>query len=121
MLRKLTTGITLTVATIAGFSAVSSIAGAQSTGGTTVVSNAVSRTKAPNPLRCVGAADHKAAQASRLSAAQSELAALNARLAVAQQVGNARAVERIQRHISRVTGRIAQIQANQIKFALKCP
>jgi hypothetical protein len=121
MFRKITTGITLTVATIAGFSAISSIASAESTGGSTVVSNTVSSTKAPNPLRCIGAADHKAAQASRLSAAQSELAALNARLAVAQQAGNTKAAERIQGHITKVTGHIATIQANQAKFATKCP
>ena len=78
-------------------------------------------TKAPNPLKCVGAADHKAAQGFRLQALNSELSALNARLAVAQSSNNAAAVARIQGHITKVNERIAQVQANQTKLATRCP
>ena len=112
MFRKITAGVTLTLATVAGFSGVAH-----------AVDSTVSSTKAPkeNPLKCVGAADHKAAQASRLQALQSELAALNARLAVAQSSNNSKAVERIQGNITKVNARIAEVQANQAKFATKCP
>lgn len=109
MLRKLTAGLTLTVASLTG---VASVANAQAT---TVAP------KKENALKCVGAAQHKAAQASRLQALQSELAALNARLAAAQGANNAKAVARIQGNITKVNARIAQVQANQAKFAARCP
>ena len=78
-------------------------------------------TKAPNPLKCVGAADHKAAQGFRLQAISADLAALNARLAVAQTANNPVAVARIQANIAKANARVAQVQANQIKLATRCP
>ncbi len=74
-----------------------------------------------NPLKCVGAAEHKQAQAFHLQGAQANLAALNARLAAAQQAGNTKAVERIQANIAKVNERIVKIQARQAQFAQRCP
>lgn len=112
MFRKITASATLALATVAGFSGVAHAA-----------DSTAPKTKAPkeNTLKCVGAADHKAAQASRLQALQSELSALNARLAVAQSNNNSKAVERIQGNLTKVNARIAEVQANQAKFATKCP
>jgi hypothetical protein len=75
-----------------------------------------------NPVKCAGAAQHKAAQAARLQAIQSEIAALNERRAAV--VASGRKPERI----ARIDARIAQLQANaarvtanQAKFAARCP
>jgi hypothetical protein len=73
----------------------------------------------PNPLTCVGAAEHKQAQSLRLQAAQADLAALQLRKTAS--VGRAAATARIDGRIAKVTARIAKIQANQVKFAARCP
>ena len=111
MIRKIAAATVIAAASLTGFAGIAHAEG----------TNTPSTTKAPNPLKCVGAADHKAAQAFRLQALNSELSALNARLAVAQGANNAKAVARIQEHITKVTGRIAEVQSNQAKVAAKCP
>ena len=108
MLRKFAVSALIAGSSIVGFAG---IATAEST----------PTTKAPHPLKCVGAADHKAAQALRLQALSAELSALNARLAAAQAANKPEAVARIQAHIAKVNARIAQVQANQIKLAARCP
>ena len=118
MLRTITAGATLAVASLVGFAGFTSAAGAETT---TVAGQATVSAKVPNPLKCVGAADHKTAQGLRLQALNADLSALNARLAVAQSTNNAKAVERIQAHIAKVNERIAKVQANQAKVAAKCP
>ena len=108
MFRKFAVSALIAGSSIVGFAG---IAHAEST----------STTKAPNPLKCVGAADHKTAQGLRLQALSADLAALNARLAVAQTANNPVAVARIQANIAKVNARVAQVQANQIKLATRCP
>ena len=108
MLRKFAVSALIAGSSIVGFGG---IAHAEST----------STTKAPNPLKCVGAADHKTAQGLRLQALSADLAALNARLAVAQTANNPVAVARIQANIAKANARVAQVQANQIKLATRCP
>ena len=78
-------------------------------------------TATTNPLKCVGAADHKTAQGFRLQALSADLAALNARLAAAQAANKPEAVARIQANIAKLNARVAQVQANQIKLATRCP
>lgn len=108
MFRKFAVSALIAGSSIVGFAG---IAHAEST----------STTKAPNPLKCVGAADHKTAQGLRLQALSADLAALNARLAVAQTANNPVAVARIQANIAKANARVAQVQANQIKLATRCP
>lgn len=117
MFRTITAGATLAVASLVGFTGFATTASAQ----TTVPGQTTVSTKAPNPLKCVGAADHKTAQGFRIQALNADLSALNARLAVAQSTSNAKAVERIQGRIAKVNERIATVQANQAKVAAKCP
>jgi hypothetical protein len=83
--------------------------------------SAQSATPTTNPLKCVGAAEHKQAQSLRLQAAQSELAGLQARKTAATAAGNTKAITRIDGRIARVSAHIAKIQANQAKFATRCP
>ena len=109
MFRKFAVSALIAGSSIVGFAG---IAHAESTTPTT---------KAPNPLKCVGAADHKTAQGLRLQALSADLAALNARLAVAQTANNPVAVARIQANIAKANARVAQVQANQIKLATRCP
>lgn len=106
MIRKTLIALSLTAAVLTGGAGAAS---AQSTPTTT------------NPLKCVGAADHKKAQALRLEAAKSDLAALQARRTAAVNAGKTEAVARIDARIARVNARIAQIQSNQAKFAARCP
>lgn len=77
-------------------------------------------TRAANPLRCVGSAQHKQAQALRIQMLNTEIAGLNERLAVAVSSNNSTAATRIQARIAKVNARIAQVQANQAKFDTKC-
>jgi uncharacterized protein HemX len=107
MLRKALVALSLTAAATLG---VSGAAFAQSAPPTTT-----------NPLKCVGAAEHKQAQALRLQAAQAELAGLQARRAAAVAANKTQAVARIDGHIAKVTAHIAKIQANQATFAARCP
>ncbi len=111
MIRKTLIALSLSVAAM-GFGA--SSASAQST-------PAQSTPTTTNPLKCVGAAEHKQAQALRLQAAESDLAGLQARRAAAVQAGKNEAVARIDARIARVNARIATIKANQAKFAARCP
>jgi hypothetical protein len=106
MMRKLLATLALSAATIVGGAAT---AQAQ-TAPTTV-----------NPVKCVGAAEHKQAQALRLQAAQADLAGLQLRRAAAAAAGRTAQVARIDGRIARVTARIAKIQANQVAFAVRCP
>ncbi len=108
-MRKLLATIALTaIASIGGMSA----AGAQT---------AQPVPSTTNPLKCVGAAEHKQAQSLRLQAAQADLAALQKRRAAAVAAGNTTAVARIDGRIAKVNAHIAKIQANQAKFAARCP
>jgi hypothetical protein len=107
MLRKTLFALSLAAASTVG---ISGTAFAQSAPPTTT-----------NPLKCVGAAEHKQAQAFRLQAARAELAGLQARRAAAVAANKTQAVTRIDAHIARVTAHIAKIQANQAKFAARCP
>jgi hypothetical protein len=75
----------------------------------------------PNPVKCVGAGEHKQAQGLRLQAAQLDLSAAQARKAAAVAAGRSAAVIRIDAHIAKVTERITKIQANQAKFLARCP
>ncbi len=72
-------------------------------------------------LKCVGAAEHKEAQALRLQAAQADLRSVQTRKAAAVAANNPTAITRIDGRIALVTARIAQIQANQAYFAARCP
>ena len=114
MFRKFAASALIAGSSIVGFAG---IAQAQTTSPTV----ATATTKAPNPLKCVGAADHKTAQGLRLQALSADLAALNARLAAAQTANKPVAVARIQAHIAKVNARVAQVQANQIKLSTRCP
>jgi fructose-1-phosphate kinase PfkB-like protein len=84
-------------------------------------SAAFAQTAKTNPVKCVGAAEHKQAQALRLQAAQLDLTAAQARRAAAVAAGLAARVARIDAHIAKITARIATIQANQAKFVARCP
>ena len=114
MFRKFAASALIAGGSLVGFAG---IAHAQTTTPATVAATA----KAPNPLKCVGAADHKTAQGLRLQALSADLAALNARLAAAQAANKPVAVARIQANIAKVNARVAQVQANQIKLATRCP
>ena len=74
-----------------------------------------------NPVKCVGASEHKQAQALRLQAAQADLAGLQLRRAAAAAAGRTAQVARIDGRIAQVTARIVKIQANQVAFAARCP
>ena len=75
-----------------------------------------------NPVKCAGAAEHKAAQSARLQAIQSEIAALNARRgAVVASGKKPERLTRIDAHIAQLQARVALVQANQAKFAARCP
>lgn len=78
-------------------------------------------TTKPNPLKCVGAAEHKQAMSLHLQGAQANLAALNLRLTAAQQAANTKATARITARIAEVNARIARIQQRQTTFATRCP
>jgi hypothetical protein len=106
MIRKTLFALSLAAASTVGFVGAASAQAAPST---------------TNPLKCVGAVEHKQAQSFRLQAAQSELKALQARRAVAVSANKAEAVTRIDARIAKVNAHIAKIQANQAKFAARCP
>ena len=114
MFRKFAASALIVGGSIAGFAG---IAHAE----TTATATTPASTATTNPLKCVGAADHKTAQGLRLQALSADLAALNARLAAAQAANKPVAVARIQANIAKVNARVAQVQANQIKLATRCP
>ncbi len=105
MIRKYVAIAALTTASLTGFAGVATAQNASK----------------PNPLKCVGAADHAKAQGFRLQALDAELAALNARLSAATQAGKTEAVARITARIAKVKARMVTVQANQAKLAAKCP
>lgn len=109
MLRSIAASSALTLLALTGFAGT---ANAQATNPTA---------KAPNPLKCVGASEHKQAQTLRLQALSADLAALNSRLSVAQANNKTEAVARIQANIARINARVAAVQANQVKLTTRCP
>ena len=72
-------------------------------------------------VSCTGATEHKQAQVLRLQALALDLQGAQARLADATAKNNAKAVARINTRMGRITARIAQVKANQVKLATKCP
>jgi hypothetical protein len=108
MMRKILFSLTIAAATFG-------LAGTASAQTTQAPPSSVS------PVKCVGAPQHKQAQALRLQAAQADLAALQARRSAAVAANRADIVARIDVRIAKVTARIAKIQSNQAAFALRCP
>jgi hypothetical protein len=75
----------------------------------------------PKATKCVGAAERKQAQALRIQASQSDLAALAARRAAAVSKNNVVRVAKIDKRIAAVNARIVKIQTNQAKLTARCP
>jgi hypothetical protein len=110
-MRKILFALTLaSAATVGG----STVASAQ----TTILVATVTPTAS---LKCVGAAEHKEAQALRLQAAQADLRSAQARKAAAVAANNTAAIARIDARTARITARVAKIQTNQATFAARCP
>lgn len=102
--------------------ATAAIASTLLVGGASMATAEASATTAPkHQLKCVGAAEHKQAQALRLQAAQADLAALRSRRAAAVAAGLTARVVKIDAHTAKVLAHIAKIKAGQDKLSARCP
>ena len=73
------------------------------------------------PLKCVGAAEQKAALSYGVQAINSHIAALNARRTAAQSIGRAEIVARIDLRLAEAQARLTKVTTHQSKLATRCP
>ncbi len=74
-----------------------------------------------SPLKCVGAADQKAALSYGVQAINSHIAALNARRTAAQGIGRADIVARIDLRLAEAQARLTKVTAHQANLNTRCP
>ena len=73
------------------------------------------------PLKCVGAAEQKAALSYGVQAINSHIAALNARRTAAQNIGRAEIVARIDLRLAEAQARLTKVTAHQANLNTRCP
>ena len=87
-----------------------------------IVGPASAETKpSASPLKCVGAAEQKAALGYGVQAINAHIAALNARRAAAQTAGRTDIVARIDLHLAEAQARLTKVTTHQANLNTRCP
>lgn len=87
-----------------------------------IVGPASAETKpSASPLKCVGAAEQKAALSYGVQAINSHIAALNARRTAAQSIVRAEIVARIDLRLAEAQARLTKVTTHQANLNTRCP